>query len=187
MMRYFLLMLACVMGMTANAWAGPKLKQIDLIGLKPGVTTKEEVAKLTHASEGDFVIGGHRLFCFPEYRNDKLDGLLCYMGRVALIPEELWEHTKFSKASNIEIHTTLYRGLVKKLGKPDMEEVFKVRNGMGQEFENHLVIWQDLKGNQLRLLARAGRIDSGILILQSAENIKAEKDKREAEERSRKF
>lgn len=155
---------------------------INIIGLVPGVSTQEQAER---AKDGyGYVIGGYKLICSPECINKKLSSLVCVTGEdsgsIDLVSGQN------IAVSNIEIHNTLVKGFTKKIGRPKLSEI-PTRTRIGVEYTAQMAIWKDKKGNELTLLSMTTDIDTGALILKSAEQIKFDKEAEEKAYKARNF
>lgn len=165
-----------VMAMLVSSQVFAIPKQIDVIGLIPDESTEVDVKK-SNAGVGDKMnnIGGYKMICIPSYIDAKLSQLLCTFGKSVI-----------QKSSNEIIYNTLKQGFTKKFGVPKVTND-KVRNGYGTEFNLQSVVWIDQKGNRLTVYNRLSKVDEGVLLLESASQIKADKEARKLEDASRKF
>ena len=164
---------------TTNALASPN--QLDILGLVMGesempqvklasVDPKKSVGKIVF-----FDIGGYRIPCAPSFLDKKLAKPFC-------VTEE-----KFTKASNIEVHSTLVAGFTNKFGKPYSVARMPVRTRMGVEYENECVTWIDNQGNKLQLFSMSDKIDHGMISFSSKAILKKEAERSSAEDARRKF
>jgi len=168
---------------SASVMAGPQ--QIDVLGLVPGVSGPEAVRSanqdptgLLGKGSGDAVfleVGGHRLFCFPSYIEDKLSRLRCLTGN------------NWSKASSTQVFADLLAGFGKKFGKPDSATTEAVRTRAGVSYEKAIAQWIDMQGNTLSLWSLTQRIDEGLLLVVSAEQNRKDMDEFAAREAKKKF
>lgn len=159
-----------------NVIASPD--QIDVIGLKPGVTTVQEfhsAGKIYGNSSGIFEIGGYRLICAGEFKNNLLDAFFCKTGG------------KLNKDTNTQIHETLKTGFNTKFGSPDKDTNESVRTRIGVEYQSNEVLWVDSKGNALILKSMSGKIDEGEIVMYSDKRMQLIKNEAEQKELSRKF
>ena len=129
-----IVLLTIAMVTTTATYAGPP--QLNVLGLVAGVSTKANVNKTVSGiftvgdSTGVYLeIGGHRILCVAEFRDNKLDMLACATGENRNDPFK-------TKASNIQIYNDLKAGFTKKFGPPDLVESEPVRNALGVEFAN---------------------------------------------------
>lgn len=170
--------LASWMVFAVSTWAGPN--QIEVVGLVPGESTQAQVEKAK--SEFGYVIGGYELICAPEYIDGILSELLCITG-------ESRDRTADSPrvASNTEVHAALLKGFTKKFGTPSKIENSPVRNRLGAEFIRNSATWVDKKGNKLTIISMVSKIDEGMLLLESAQQIRKDEEQNEKAEQHRKF
>lgn len=160
----------------ASAYAGTN--QIDILGLVPDSSTQEQVEKAK--AEYGYVIGGYELICIPEYIDGKLSQLLCVTGEESASRDRTTD--SYRLASNSEIHETLAKGFTKKFGAPSKIDNDTVTNGFGTQFNRNVVVWVDKKGNKLTLMSMASKVNEGMLLLESAKQIKKDKaESRQAE------
>ncbi len=143
--------------------------QLDVLGLVPGVSELPQVIQagdysysLGHSSV-KLEIGGHRIPCSVDFRNDKLDRLTCFTGE---------DKHRFTEASNTQVHSTLTEGFTKKFGKPNSVIRDPVRTGMGVTYEQIIVTWKDKQGNILKLELMFDNVNTGAIFLQSAAYLK---------------
>jgi len=164
-----------------SAWAGPN--QIEIVGLVPGESTQGEVEKAK--SEFGYVIGGYELICIPEYIDGVLSQLLCVTGEKSASRDKTTD--SYRLASNTEVHVALLKGFTKKFGAPSKIENSSVRNRLGTEFSRNSAAWVDKKGNKLTIISMASKIDEGMLLLESAQQIRKDEAQSGKAEQQRKF
>ena len=169
-----------------TALAGPD--KIDILGIIPGESGLSEIKQASidpnkDVKDGRFelAIGGQKITCSTDFRNGKLNFMVCPTG--AGTPDWL----KFTELSNIEMHSLLARGFAEKLGKPDSVESEVLRNRLGAQYDQNIVVWVDKQGNMLRLISRFQTPNSGILIVESSEELKDQAAKKAAKEFPKKF
>ena len=179
MMRF--IVFASSMVFAISAWAGPN--QIEVIGLVPGESTQDQVESAR--SGFGYVIGGYELLCIPEYIDGFFSQLLCLTGEKALSRDKTTDSNRF--ASNTEVHVTLLKGFTKKFGAPSKIENSSVRNRLGTEFSRSLAVWVDKKGNKLTIMSMASKIDEGMLILESAQQVRKNEAQSGKAEQQRRF
>lgn len=159
-------------------------KQLDIVGIKPGVSSKEQVQKV-FGKGGFFEIGGIRLICMAEYEQGRLGLFVCLTG------EEYHSKDVTSGSernlSNVKVHKLLSKGFRKKFGQPTIVKDSEVQNGLGMSFKDQVVMWEDKQGNRLRLMLRMDKIDEGLMIIESAERLSKEALEEKQEEQNRKF
>jgi hypothetical protein len=160
--------------------------QLDILGLVPGVSELSEVKQA--GSQPLFnpntvvilEIGGYEISCSMSFLNDKLALLACPTGVGST-------GTRYTKASNTEVHSTLKAGFTKKFGKPNSVFTVPVRTGLGVKYEQEVVTWKDMKGNELILSSITDTPNNGLIILRSSEYLKEEAEKKVANETRKKF
>lgn len=151
-------------------------KQLDVIGLIPDVATEEDFERSEKGPYGTTtIIGGYQMICIPSYIDSHLSQLYCVFGDSSLSP-----------SSNEAIYSTLKKGFTQKFGVPKTTNSV-TSNLMGTKFQKQEVVWKDQKGNELSITNRFTKINEGLLLLNSAKQIKADKEKAKIEEKSRKF
>lgn len=163
-----------------------KVTELDVLGLIPGKSDRADVAKvseegLNFREVGFFTIGGHRMMCSTKFIglvDNKLAMFTCFTGGT---------RTKYTEASNIEVHRILKEGFTQKFGKPSSVSLVPARTGIGVEYTIEMVSWDDQKGNKLTLIPMVGKVDEGALLMESAEFIKQRKAEEAAENANRKF
>ena len=154
--------------------------QLDIAGLKPGISTNEQVLAL-HIDKKvgilggmdmkGFVIGGY-LFnvCVPkDYHEDKLSYFFCRTGKINSVDISS-ENAYFAK--NIEVHETLVKGFTKKFGTPSIIEDVPVRTRVGVDYTSNKVVWIDSQGNGLILRSMVDSIEEGKIEIVSSEKLK---------------
>lgn len=169
----------------ANANAATK--QIEIIGLVPGVSTQEQV---NEKKDGIYyMIGGYRMWeCKDEYIDNRLSYFLCPTGGVEENPSVYsTDITKHNVGTNTQVHSDFVKGFTTKFGKPTKTINSVVRNGRGTEFKNQEVIWVDKKGNRLTLTLMENKVSVGSIEIISAEAIKADEDATKKADQQRKF
>ena len=153
--------------------------QLDILGLVPGVSTRQQVVEAgiyKNASESvNLIVGGHDIPCIHEYIESKLAALTCSIKQQG------------TGQSNAVVHADLVRGFTKKFGKPTNATNFPVRNGLGVVFQNNVVSWKDKAGNELMMFSMVGSVDQGALTMKSSAFLRGEAEKDAAAERSKKF
>jgi hypothetical protein len=164
-----------------TAYAGTN--QIDIIGLVPDVSTQEQVESAK--AEFGYVIGGFELICIPEFIDGKLSQLLCVTGEDSASRDRTTD--SYRLASNSEIHKVLVSGFTKKYGAPSKIDNSTVSNRFGTEFNRNVVVWVDNKGNKLTLMSMATKIDEGMILLESANQLKKDKAESNRAESKRDF
>lgn len=163
---------------TISAYA--QIDEIDVVGLVPGVSTPEQVERITR---GIFTVGGEKLVClspFTYYIDGKLSQLLCLSGS-----------SEYADTSNnIEAHRALVEGYTKKFGPPSSVTNIPIQNAFGARFDVSTVVWNDKEGNRLTLKSmvntsgsrkadlfrNSGDLDpeSGLLLIESVEQLRRE-------------
>lgn len=142
-----------------------KVTELDVLGLIPGVSDREQVAKaseegsLSSGRGGFFTIGGHRMPCVFDFIEGKLSEFNCFTGGGS---------PRYTEASNIQVHLVLKEGFTKKLGKPSSVAQMPIRTRLGVEYTREVVFWVDQKGNAVKLYSMTDRVDKGTLLMQSA-------------------
>ena len=173
--------IATVIFYVSAAYAEPK--QIEIIGLIPGVSTKEQVQSAK--SDIGFIIGGFELICSDEYIDGVLSNLTCFTG------EEYYSKDTTKKsytiASNLEVHSVLTKGFTKKFGKPSDIKNMPIHNSLGTEYNRNIVIWKDKKGNELKLFSLFSKTNDGLLLLESHQKVKLDAEKSKEEDKQRNF
>lgn len=165
--------------------AGPN--QLDILGLVPGVSELPQVKQASadsNSNSNDSVlleIGGYRIPCALSLLNGKLASLTCFTGKGTE------KYSKYTEASNTEVHSTLTAGFTKKFGKPDSVIREPVRTRMGVEYEQQFVTWKDKRGSKLQLVSMADSVNMGLITFESAEYLKQEAEKNAADEAKKKF
>lgn len=151
-------------------------QQLSVVGLIPDVSTEADVEQSNYGF-GKYIneIGGYQMFCIPSYIDAKLARLYCNFGKSSI-----------NTSSNEIIYGTLKQGFTKKFGVPKVAND-KVRNGYGTEFNLQSIVWNDQKGNRLTVYNRLSKVDEGVLLLESASQLKAEKEVSKLIDASRKF
>lgn len=168
---------ACLIAFASNTFAGPA--ELEIIGIVPGKSTQADVEKAK--GEIGYVIGGFELVCIPEYMDGVLSQFLCLTGGKYYSRDKTSD--SYRNASNIEVHKVLLEGFTKKFGKPTAIDNDSVSNALGQEFNRNVVVWIDEKGNKLMISSLATKVDEGMLVLESAAKVKADKaDKKKADQ-----
>ena len=175
MMKFILL--ASSIFFASSTYAGPN--QIEMIGLVPGVSTQAQVENAK--SEYGYVIGGYELICGPEYIDGLLSQLLCVTGEDSHSKDKTTN--SYRLASNTEVHAALLKGFTEKLGTPSKNDNLSASNRFGAVFNRNVVVWIDKKGNKLTLMSIASKIDDGIVLLESAQQLrKGESENRKADQ-----
>lgn len=165
-------------------------RQLDVIGLVPGQSTKADVEKAGLARASSYVIGGYMLICMDEYLDGVLATFTCFYGK-EFNSQDTTSEDRFGRphvATNIEVHDTLTKGFTKKFGEPTKNINDTVTNAFGTEYNRNSVAWVDEEGNRLVLKSIFQEIGAGMLLLQSTESIKKNENEeiKEPDER-RKF
>lgn len=178
----------CLVVLASNAYAGPK--QLDLIGLVPGMSTQDEVEKAK--GEFRFVIGGYELGCYHEYIDEVLSKFYCFTGKDVGSRDVTDKSISFAESlrygpSNITIHAALLKGFTKKFGKPSKIKNTTETNGVGTKFTVNTATWIDKSGNRLTLMSMLNDINTGFVSLESNQNIKKEIAEERAADQKRKF
>lgn len=163
-------------------------KQLDILGLVPGVSEITQVQQADANQKSDFStndlvtleVGGHKMPCAPFFLDGKLASLNCFTGKSAL-------GQRWTKASNVTVHSDLTAGFTKKFGKPALNTAVLRRTGIGVEYNQRLVSWEDKLGNRLVLMSIIDTVDQGIVYLESSEYLKQEAAKDAEMERQKKF
>lgn len=151
--------------------------QIDIIGIRPGVTTVQDLTAAGNV-KGNIVyleIGGYSIPCMGEFKNNELEMLACMTGG------------KATTATNTEIHQTLVKGFTTKFGSPEKNYNETVRTRVGVEYQSNEVWWTDTKGNGLILYSIRNKIDEGGIMMYSDEIMQKMKSEAAQKEQSRKF
>lgn len=164
-----------------NSWAGPNT--IDVTGLIPGETPQAEVERI-EARPG-FIIGGYSLICVPKYLDGVLSRLLCVTGKDNYSKDTTEAEERF--ASNTEVHSALLKGFTKKFGPPSKTENTSVKNRFGAEFDSSSAIWIDKKGNMLTISKIASKVDEGLLLLESAQQLREDQTNKAKTDNQRRF
>lgn len=169
-------LIAAVLCMCSSV-AVAETKQLNVVGIIPGVTTKEDLIAVSTKQVGRVVyldIGGYNLPCVSEFIENVVGLFGCGTG------------DEFTEATNLEIHETLVKGFTKKFGKPDINVNTPVQTALGKHQVNE-VWWFDKKGNALTLYSMENRLDQGRVMMMSVEKMKKMRDEREQANRARKF
>jgi hypothetical protein len=166
---------------SAIAYAAPD--ELEIIGLVPGVSTQAEVEQAK--AEYGYLIGGYELVCIPEYINGLLSNFLCVTGEKSGSRDRTTESARF--ASNTEVHTDLVKGFTRKFGAPTEIDDSTVKSMFGTEFNSNSVTWIDKKGNRLFLSSILGKVDQGVLMLQSAQQVMKDKAEEQAADKKRAY
>jgi len=169
--------------LSTTVLAGPK--QLDILGLVPGVSDVSQIRQVAvEYNESQSIlrieIGGEKTPCNLDLLNGKLAQLLCLTGNER-------GRTRYTDASNTEVHLTLKVGFTKKFGKPDTVISNPLRTRMGVQYQQEIVTWEDLRGNRLSLVSISGSIDTGYFSVQSSEYLKQEAEKKIANDSMKKF
>ncbi len=187
MIRFIVLASSMVFAM--STWAGPN--QIEIISLVPGESTQDQVEKASSVplsgNAAIYVIGGHGLVCVTKYIDGVLSELTCLTQKKEAVRDRMKTTEPYIVASNTEVHDVLLKGFTKKFGAPSTFENLSLRNRLGTEFSSNTAIWIDKKGNKLTIISMLGNIDEGVLILQSAQQIRENEARSKKEEQQRKF
>jgi hypothetical protein len=161
---------------SAFACAAPR--QLDVLGLVPGVASEAEARAAGEEQRSDgltLAIGGHKIPCSLKIEADRLAELICFMGK------------DYTPANNVEVHNELVRGFTKKFGKSTTNVSTPVSTRLGVTYTNNIVEWVDSKGNSLTLTRYLSNIDTGALLLRSAEQAAIAKAAREVADKQRRF
>jgi len=161
------------------AFAGPP--QIDILGIVPGVSTKEDVLGISSKK-----VGGLLAVCGVRkegYTAGKVAHFLCS-----------WNDT-FEKTSdgniliydNIETYNIVLEGFSRKFGPPDKIEDIPVKTKLGVEYISQHATWIDEKGNILILKSRHGKVDEGWLDMFSADKVRELNKQNVERDQSREF
>ena len=78
-------------------------------------------------------------------------------------------------------------GFTKKFGAPSKVDNSTVSNRFGTEFNRNVVVWIDKNGNKLTLMSMATKIDEGMILLESANQLKKDKAESKQVESKRDF
>ncbi len=164
-----------------SAYAGPD--QIEIIGLTPGVSTQTQVENAK--SQYGYVIGGYELICIPEYIQGILSQLLCVTGEKSQSRDRTT--SSYRVASNTEVHVALLKGFTEKFGSPSKVDSSPISNRLGTKFNSNTVEWVDKKGNELTLMSIASKVDEGMILLRSAQQIRKDEAEKRISDQQRKF
>lgn len=137
---------------------------IDIVGLAPGITTAEDLKPISEGRR--YEISGFRLSCDPEFEDEKLASLTCFTG-LPHYSYDLNSKDQRHQVTNNEIHEIFLKGFTKKFGPPSKVEKNNVKNAFGANFQQHTAIWKDRAGNVLTISNMNGKIDAGVVMLES--------------------
>jgi hypothetical protein len=185
-MKSWYALIACILFST-NIHA--ETDQLDVIGLVPGVSTQSDVEEAKVG--GDYIIGGFRLICVPEFSEGVLTELTCFTGKKNLSQDTTRPGNGF--ASNALVHQTLVDGFTKKFGSPTDIGNNALTNRFGVKYNQETVSWIDKNGNMLILnsileVQSIGiKIDEGSLQLVSGRKIEKHNEDIRQSEQLRKF
>jgi len=171
-----------LVGASTLTYAQPK--QLDILGVKPGLSTKEDVQNV-FGKTNFYEIGGIRLICMSEYEQNVLGMLACITGKDAFSKDIALNTGQI--LSNVEVHQLLFKGFINKFGEPTIVKDSEVQNGLGMSFQDQIVMWEDKKGNRLRLILRFDKLDQGLLIMESAQKLEQEAAQEKVEQNNRQF
>ena len=171
-----------LVGASTLACAQPK--QLDILGVKPGLSTKEDVQNV-FGKTNFYEIGGIRLVCMSEYDQNVLGMMACMTGKEVFSKDVTSSNGTI--LSNVEVHKLLSKGFQKKFGEPTIVKDSEVQNGLGMNFQDQVVMWEDKKGNRLRLILRFEQLDQGLLVMESAQRLEQEAAQEKLEQKSRQF
>ena len=178
---------ACTAIFCITAWA--EADQIEITGFVPGETTRAQIERLQH---GQFlVIGGYKLFCQVDYLSEVLAKISCLTGKKWHSTDTTSDTTE--TVSNIEVHLALLKGFTKKLGNPTNVVESTIYNRLGTGVRRQSAEWLDRKGNRLTvssMISTGGKvieIDAGMLVLDSAQQIRNDERDAAKREQERKF
>lgn len=152
--------------------------QIDVMGLVPGVSSKDAFRAAGKPIGDSLVyleIGGYKLPCLGQYIDGIIENFGCSTGGT------------ITEASNIEIHETLVKGFTSKFGSPDKVYTSSVKTLAGVEHQKNEVWWIDKKGNVLVLYSMGNKIDEGAVLVSSRSAIKKEMEATAKKDKERKF
>lgn len=141
------------------------IDQIDVAGLIPDVSTKQDVRNIKTWS-GECKIGGMILHCVDNYIDGKLSAIWFFTGKDWSSDEKSSE-----KISNVEAFKILYNGFTKKFGEPQEYRKEKVSNRFGKELINHFAMWKDNKGNRISIMLYDNSTEKGNAILLSGKYV----------------
>jgi hypothetical protein len=137
---------------------------IDFVGLTPGITTAEDLKPISEGRR--YEISGFRLSCDPEFDGEKLASFTCFTG-LPHYSYDLNSKDQSRQVTNNEIHEIFLKGFTKKFGPPVKFEKSNVKNAFGVNFQQHIAIWKDDAGNVLTISNMNGKIDAGVIMLES--------------------
>lgn len=145
--------------------------QLDVAGIIPGVSTKEQVE--SKKKDSVYAIGGYGLICSRDYNGDMLSMFHCQFGEEMLTTDLVKKERTgvWNTVSNTEVFEELLKGFTKKFkSEPDvsMEEL---TNGYGVAITRYVAVWTDSKGNMLQLYSFDEDPKKGHLLLRSKEYI----------------
>lgn len=137
---------------------------IDIVGITPGITTAEDLKPISEGRR--YEISGFRLSCDPEFESEKLASFTCFTG-LPHYSYDLNSKDQRRQVTNNEIHEIFLKGFTKKFGPPGKVEKNNVKNAFGANFQQHTAIWKDRAGNVLTISNMNGKIDAGVVMLES--------------------
>jgi hypothetical protein len=144
--------------------ANAELKLIDVAGLTLGVSTAEDLKQISEGRR--YEIGGFRLSCDPEFEDERLTSFSCFTGLPHYSYDLNSKHQQ-RKASNNEIQEVFLKGFTRKFGPPTKVEKNIFNTEFGRRLEQQTVTWKDQSGNVLTLSNFNGRVDAGVIMLES--------------------
>lgn len=155
---------------------------LDVLGIQPGISSKDDLTRIAQAREGDcnqecwtLTVGGYDLECEAEYDDhERVSVLTCWFGGG-------------QSGTNIEIFNVLENGFTQKFGKPRVRLAFQMQTVVGAKFDVVNPKWLDKQGNTLEMASRVERIDRGAFALKSAAKNAEEVIEREQIRKARKF
>ena len=152
------------LGVFAFVSANATPSTIDIVGITPGITTAEDLKPISEGRR--YEISGFRLSCDPEFEGEKLTSFTCFTG-LPHYSYDLNSKDQRRQVTNNEIHEIFLKGFTKKFGPPSKVEKSNVKNAFGANFQQHTAIWKDRAGNVLTISNMNGKIDAGVVILES--------------------
>ena len=177
------------LGAAYSVGAAAAPNEIDIAGIIPGKSTKQQVEALKNG--WGYVIGGYRLLCVPGYDQETLIEMLCLTGdfgaTYGLKDMQSEDAASGSKASNFEIHKEFLKGYTKKFGPPSSVENEKLGNRFGAVATRNTVSWIDQKGNELTITSITERLNEGALLLRSKAKILDDQTQKQSKDQQRKF
>lgn len=180
-MKLSIIAFALLFSLSSTVYAKPKL--IDIVGLIPGKSTKQDVQAVSLTPEDTvrvmgfylIAIGGKELRCGAEFIDERLSSLTCLTGGRVTVD------------SNTLIHLDFLDGFTKKFGKPKSSVNIPLETSLGRKITSNMVLWQDELGNELELISVAGKAENGLVILRSFEQIKLNKQNQQAQEKKKNY